>query len=397
MNLSPLRLKKNEHRRLRGGHLWVFSNQVDTAQTPLSDFAAGDLVRVEASNGRALGTGYVNPRTLICARLVSRDPAVALSRSLLVHRLNVALALRARLYGEPYYRLVYGEGDALPGLIVDRYGDTLVVQITTAGMERQRELIVDALVKVLSPRTIVLRNDARVRELEGLECYVERVLGEAPEPVEIREGAALFRVPVGEGQKTGWYYDQRDNRLRLQPLVRGMRVLDVFSYVGAWGVQAAAAGAEEVICVDSSAAALSLARANGQASGVAERVRTRQGDAFEVLAAMRAERERFDVVVVDPPAFIKRRKDYKEGAIAYRRLNQMAMQLLQRDGVLVSASCSYHLAREALTDILLQSARHLDRSLQVLYHGSQGPDHPVNPAIPETAYLKAIFARVLPA
>lgn len=397
MTISPLRLKKNEHRRLRAGHLWVFSNQVDIAQTPLGNFTAGDLVRVEESNGRALGTGYVNPRSLICARLVSRDPALILNRSLLVHRLNVALALRARLYAAPYYRLVYGEGDGLPGLVVDRYGDALVAQITTAGMERQREQIVDALVKVLSPRTIVFRNDAPVRELEGLDLYVERVLGETPELAEIPEGGAVFRAPVDEGQKTGWYYDQRDNRLRLAPLAKSMRVLDVFSYAGAWGVQAAAAGADKVICVDSSAAALSLATTNSDANGVAERVETQQGDAFEVLAAMRAERERFDVVVLDPPAFIKRKKDYKQGAVAYRRLNQMAMQLLQRDGILVSASCSYHLSRAALEDIVLQSARHLDRSCQVLYQGYQGPDHPVHPAIPETAYLKAIFARVLPA
>ena len=393
---APLRLRKDEDRRLRAGHLWVYSNEVDVAATPLREFQPGQPVTIQASNGKFLGAGYINPNVLLCARLVSRDPDHPLGPSLLVHRLNVALSLRERLYAKPFYRLVYGEGDGLPGLIVDRYGDLCVAQITTAGMERLKDDILAALQKVVKPAAVLWRNDSPVRELEGLERTVADAAGVVPDAVEIEEDGLRFRVAPRTGQKTGWFYDQRDNRARLDRYVQGRRVLDVFSYTGAWGVRAAARGARDVLCVDSSAAALDQVAVNAALNGVGDRVQTRQGDAFAVLKALREARERFDVVVVDPPAFIKRRKDFKEGTLAYRRLNEMAMQVLDRDGILVSCSCSQLLARETLAQTLLQGARHLDRNLVILEQGRQGPDHPVHPAIPETDYLKVILARVLP-
>jgi len=198
------------------------------------------------------------------------------------------------------------------------------------------------------------------------------------------------------GQKTGWFYDQRMNRARFRHYVKGLRVLDVFSYLGAWGLQAAAAGAESVLCVDSSERAVEGIRRNAGLNGFSERVSVEREDAFEVLKRLRAARERFDVVVLDPPAFIKRKKDIKEGTLAYQRLNQMAMQVLAKDGILVSCSCSYHLPREDLKDILLKGSRHIDRFMELVEEGHQAPDHPVHPAIPETAYLKAFFARLLP-
>ena len=369
---------------------------MDVAATPLREFQPGQPVTIQASNGKFLGAGYINPNVLLCARLVSRDPDHPLGPSLLVHRLNVALSLRERLYAKPFYRLVYGEGDGLPGLIVDRYGDLCVAQITTAGMERLKDDILAALQKVVKPAAVLWRNDSPVRELEGLERTVADAAGVVPDAVEIEEDGLRFRVAPRTGQKTGWFYDQRDNRARLDRYVQGRRVLDVFSYTGAWGVRAAARGARDVLCVDSSAAALDQVAVNAALNGVGDRVQTRQGDAFAVLKALREARERFDVVVVDPPAFIKRRKDFKEGALAYRRLNEMAMQVLERDGLLVSCSCSQLLARETLAQTLLQGARHLDRNLVILEQGRQGPDHPVHPAIPETDYLKVILARVLP-
>jgi 23S rRNA (cytosine1962-C5)-methyltransferase len=326
---------------------------------------------------------------------VSRDPRHLLDRSLLVHRLNVALALRERLFEGPYYRLVYGEADQLPGLVIDRYGDVCVVQCTTAGMEAVRDQVVDALHKVLRPAGILLRADSPVRQLEGLELYQDRV-GEIPEQVQVEEQGLRFAVSLAQGQKTGWFYDQRMNRARLRNYVSGKRVLDVFSYVGAWGLQAAAGGANEVLCVDASATALAQIAANAAANGCAERVATRQGDAFEVLTELRGAQQKFDVVVLDPPAFIKRKKDAKAGEQAYYRLNQLGMQLLSRDGILVSASCSQHLAESQFQSILLQCSRHLDRNLQLLERGHQAPDHPVHPAIAETSYLKALFCRVLP-
>lgn len=392
-----LKLKKNEERRIRAGHLWVFSNEVNTKETPFDQYQPGQLVDVQASNGKSLGLAYVNPASLICARMMSRDPKYPPDQSLLVHRIKVALSLRETYFDKPYYRLVYGESDFLPGLVVDRYGEILVVQITTAGMEVMKNEIVAALDKVLRPSGILLRNDNLAREREGLPMYVEAVLGDVPEVVQLEDSGVVYQTSVHTGQKTGWYYDQRLNRESLAHFVKGKRVLDVFSYIGAWGVKAAVEGAKEVICVDASAPALEQVGINAELNNVADRMSGLQGDAFDVLKSLRLDKERFDVVVVDPPAFIKRKKDYKEGREAYRRINQLAMQVLAKDGMLVAGSCSHHMPRQELQKTLLQSARHLDRNMQVLLQGYQGPDHPVHPAIPETEYLKTIFSRIIPA
>jgi len=393
---APLKLKKDQDRRLRAGHCWIYSNEVDIAQTPLKDLAPGQAVDVVSHRGKWLGSGYVNPNTLICARLVSRDQAHPLDQSLLVHRIKIALGLREALYPGPFYRLVFGEADGLPGLIVDRYDDQLVVQLTTAGMDALREDVVAALDKVLKPSVILLRNDVASRTTEGLEQVIEVAKGTVPERTTVIEGGARFEVSLTEGQKTGWFYDQAANRDRLMKYVAGKRVLDVCSYVGAWGVRAALGGAESVTCVDVSARALEQVEANAALNGVADKVRIAQGDAFVTLKELRQAGEHFDVIVVDPPAFIKRKKDIKEGTLAYRRLNEVAMSLLSRDGLLMSASCSFHMDRDALLHTLQLGARHVDRSLQLLEYGQQGPDHPIHPAIMETAYLKAYYLRVLP-
>ena len=393
---ASLKLRKNEERRLRAGHLWVFSNEVDTKATPLDQFHPGDQVQITDYKDKFLGHAYINPHSLICARLVSRDKKYALDQSLLTHRFKVALSLRERLFADPYYRMVFGESDALPGLVVDRFGDTLSVQITTAGMEAQKEAIIAALDKVLKPKSIILRNDSAVRQLEQLPSYVETALGDTPDTLKIIENGCQFLAPAMSGQKTGWFYDHRLNRERATHYVKGLRVLDVFSYMGAWGIPAATRGASEVYCIDASATALDQLEANAKLNNVADKLTTIQGDAFEALKALREDRQRFDVVLLDPPAFIKRRKDVKPGLEAYRRINQLAMQLLSRDGLLVSASCSHHLERSRLQQILLKNSRHLDRNLVLLEQGYQGPDHPIHPAIPETEYLKAFFCRVTP-
>lgn len=395
-DLPRLRLKAQEERRLREGHVWIYSNEVDIAATPLKAFEPGQQAVVEDSKGKALGIAIVNPNTLICARLVNRDVAHPLSASLFVHRLQIALSLRETWYPEPYYRLVYGDSDGLPGLVVDRFGDYLVVQISTAGIEREKAGLIDALVKVLKPQGILFKNDGKMRQVEGLDSYVEVVYGDVPDRVALRENGVAFEALVRDGQKTGWFYDHRESRARLKGLVAGKRVLDVFSYIGGWGVQAAAFGAAEVHCVDGSEKALDQVMRNAKLNGVESKVQTLQGDAFDALTALKQDGERFDVIVLDPPAFITRRKDHKAGLQAYRRANELAMRLLTRDGLLVSASCSMHLAREELVDVIRASSRHIDRQAQILHHGHQGADHPIHPAIPETEYLKAVFARVLP-
>ncbi|KQQ54679.1 SAM-dependent methyltransferase [Pseudomonas sp. Leaf127] len=396
MSLPSLRLKANADRRLRNGHLWVYSNEIDVAASPLNKFAAGDQAVLEAANGKPLGIVAMSPNNLICARLLSRDIKLPLDKSLLVHRLNVALSLRERLFDKPFYRLVYGDSDLLPGLVVDRFDHILVVQLASATMEQHKDDVIAALVQVLKPSGILFKNDSSARDAEGLNRYVETVYGAVPEWVALEENGVKFEAPVLSGQKTGWFYDHRMNRARLAPYVKGKRVLDLYSYIGGWGIQAGAFGASEVFCVDASAFALDGVERNAALNGFAEKVTCIEGDVFEALKELKASEERFDVIVADPPAFIKRKKDMKNGEGAYRRLNEQAMRLLSKDGILVSASCSMHLPEDDLQNILLQSARHLDRNIQLLERGGQGPDHPVHPAIVETRYIKSITCRLLP-
>ncbi len=392
-----LHLKRGEDARLRAGHLWVYSNEVDVARSPLTGFQPGDVCAIVDHRGKPMGVGYVNPNSLIAARLVSRGLDHALDRSLIVHRLNVALALRERLYAEPYYRLVYGESDGLPGLVIDRFGDVVVAQVATAGMERLKDEIAAAVIKVLKPRQLWWKNDSAIRAMEHLPEYADLGHGEIGGEVIAREGGLDFAIdPVG-GQKTGWFYDQRENRDLLARFVKGKRVLDICTYLGAWGLRAAAAGASEVTCVDVSASAVEATARNAERNGLSDRVSVVRADAFDHLKALREAREHYDVVILDPPAFIKKRKDFKEGALAYRRLNELGMQVLARDGILITCSCSHHMPRAALLDAVQQGARHLDRQVQSLIALQQAPDHPVHPAIPETDYLKGCVLRVLPA
>jgi 23S rRNA (cytosine1962-C5)-methyltransferase len=390
-HLPALRLKRNEDRRLHAGHLWIFSNEVDVQQSPLVKFKAGELVRVMAHNDRALGLAYVNPRSLIAARLLQtwKIPDAAWFEE----RLRAALRLRDRLYPQPYYRLVYGESDGLPGLVVDRYGSACVVQIGTAGMELLKPEIQEALRRVLRCEVLLFKNDSAARELEGLPSYTEAATGAIDDPATVLEDGLEFRAPLASGQKTGWFFDQSGNRRALPKYIRkGSRVLDVFSYVGAWGVRAAKSGAREVLCVDSSAAALELAGANAARNGV--EIAARRGDAFDVLEDLAKEAARFDVVVIDPPAFAKRKKDLPKALAAYKRLNQLAISVLADDGILVSCSCSFHVGAEDLQEAIAKAARGADKQLQIIEIGGQAPDHPVHPAIPETRYLKAYFCRV---
>jgi len=391
--LPALRLKRGEDRRLRAGHLWVFSNEIDNEATPLSALPVGAIARLLSDRDQFLGYAYVNAHALICARILSRSPVQPPDRSLLVHRLRVALALRERLYSAPYYRWVFGESDALPGLVLDRYGETVVGQIATAGMEALRAQIEAAVVEVLDPRALVWKNDGAARELEHLPRQVLMPIGRAPEELHVLESGLRYSVPLAHAQKTGWFYDQCANREQWRRLIApGARILDVCSYAGAWAITALAHGAGSALCVDAAEAALSMATRNAAANGVT--LSTRRGDAFEVLDELQRSGERYDAIVLDPPAFIKRKKDIARGQAAYRKLNQHAMRLLERDALLVSCSCSYHLAPEELMGLIQSAARHSGRFVQILYSGGQAPDHPLHPAIPETRYLKAFFCRV---
>jgi len=390
-----LYLKKNEDKRLRKGHLWVFSNEVDTKKTPLDSFEAGDMVVVKDSTGKSLGSAYINPNTLVCARLIARKPSQKMGTHFFTDRISTALTFRDRLFpGKPFYRLIFGESDGLPGLVIDRFGSVLSVQITTAGIEKQKEFLITSLVELLSPEAIILKNDNSQRQLENLSQESEVVYGTLPEKLIIEENGAQFLLSAVEGQKTGWFYDHRDSRAKLAKLAKGQRVLDLFSYSAAWGIPAAMAGASEVTCVDSSESALTLAKSSAELNNVQDKMNFVRSDVFEFLKQARENKEHYDVIVLDPPALVKRKKDFKAGYEAYRRLNHLALQVLSKNGILVSASCSHHLSKANLHEILRSSARHIDRHLVFFATGSQGPDHPIHPSIPETEYLKTYFCSV---
>ncbi len=391
--LATLRLGKNEERRLRGGHLWIYSNEIDAKRSPLKAFTPGQQVVVESQQGAVLGVAYINPQSLICARLLHSSNQ-AFGQQQIEARIKQALTLREQFFNAPCYRLVYGESDWLPGLVVDRFGDHLCVQFNTAGMEAMRDSVIKALINVLSPKSILLRNDSAMRVLEGLPEEVFCIYGTSPADVELEENGVRFMAPLASGQKTGWFYDQRPNRAWLRDIVQDKRVLDVFSYVGSFGVQAAVFGASEVWCNDASELALEKAHDNAALNKVGDKLNTLHGDAFDALKQLQADKQMFDVVIVDPPAFIKRKKDQKQGIQAYRRINELAMRLLKPGGYLLSASCSMHMPREELLDIIRAASRQVNRNAQVLCEGMQGTDHPVHPAIPETRYLKAVLSRI---
>ncbi len=396
MQLKTLRLKKNEDRRIRAGHVWVYSNEIDTKVSPLNEFIAGEEVFVESSDKTKLGVAYINPHSLITARLFTRRAHERLNTDLLIQRIQNALLLRKRLFAKPYYRLVFGESDALPGLVADRFGDILVLQINTAGMDVKTDMILEAFRTVLPEiQCIILRNDSGIRQQEGLEKIVKIAFGSPPEKLMLEENNVSFVAPLSEGQKTGWFYDHRLNRSRLSAYVSDKRVLDVFSYLGGWGIQAACRGASEVVCVDSSPLAISLIGKNAELNQISDKVKSICDDAFSALKKLGESKEKFDVIILDPPAFIKKIKDKKEGALAYLRINEAALKLLVPGGILISCSCSMHMSYDDLLQTIRRAGLHASCELQMIERGHQAPDHPVHLAIPETDYLKMIIVRRL--
>lgn len=387
---NDLYLLPRADRRVRLGHAWVFSNEVDIARSPLTAFAPGDLVVVRDAFGKPVGTAYVNPGALICARILTSDAKAKIDRDWWISRFKRSFELRERVYSTPHYRAVYGESDGCPGLVIDRYGDVLVAQLNTAGIVKMREDVVDALQAVAKARGILLRSAGSVRQIEGIDEFDEAI-GDVPDVATVEEDNAVFAAPLRKGQKTGYFFDQRDNRSRLSRYVRGKRVLDMYSYIGSWGVRAARFGAREVTCSDSSQLALDYARENAELNGV--KIETRLGDALDVLSSSAAGGQRFDVVIIDPPALIKRRKDIAAGQSLYERLNRLAFNVLAPDGILVSCSCSHHLEPAMLQRAILGAAKDAGRRAQILEKHAHAPDHPIHPAIPETEYLKAFFIR----
>ncbi|HYI83201.1 MAG TPA: class I SAM-dependent rRNA methyltransferase, partial [Acetobacteraceae bacterium] len=390
-DLPLLRLLPGRDRRLKAGHPWAFSNEI-TMTAAAKAVTPGAPVRLEGDDGARHGVWHFNPHSLIAARRLSRDPAAVIDVAWLRERLAGALALRERLYAAPFYRLVHAEADGLPGLVIDRYGDALAVQANTAGMDRLLPELLEASRGLLASRVVVARNDAAVRGLEGLPQEVRPLLGDAAEPVRAEEGGLGFTVDLLGGQKTGWFFDQRENRDRVARLAAGATVLDAFCHTGGFGLRCAAAGASRVVLLDRSAHALDLAARTAAENGLAARTETRRAEALEELERMgNAGGERFDIVVADPPAFAKSRRDQPVALKGYAKLARLAAALVAPGGFLFLASCSHHVAAGDFADAAIWGIGRARREGRILFGGGAGPDHPVHPMLPESAYLKAML------
>lgn len=389
-----LRLKRREERRILAGHDWIFSNEIDTSATPLKGLDAGVDVVIEGADGRFLAHAYANPASLISARVTSRKRRKPFDDDALLRRLTAAWSLRERRYKLPYYRWVYGESDGLPGLVIDRYDDTAVVQITTAGMENRLQAVIDRVQQIAPVTSVLIRNDAPVRELEGLEFF-RRWHGDSREHLHVIENDLSFTVATDQSQKTGWFFDHRETRRQLRDWVAGRRVLDLYSYAGAFAINAAVAGAREVLAVDSSASATAAIETNAESNDCADRVSVCTGDVVDTLRRLQEEGERFDVVVLDPPAFVKRKRDRDAGLKEYARVNRLAMRVLSDEGLLVSASCSQTVDEATVVGLVRRNLPKERERLQILASVVQGADHPVHPAMPETRYLTGVFSRLV--
>ena len=385
-----VKLVPGRDRRVTGGHPWIYSNEV-APDPALASLPAGSLVRVSAASGQVLGIATYNPKTLIAARLLSRDPAEAIDEAFFQRRIRQALALRERLFPGPYYRLIHAEADGLPAVVVDRYGDVLVVQANAAGSEQFLPLLLDALQAELQPRAIVLRNDSLARATEGLDSTTEIARGSLDAAVTLEENGARFRVELLGGQKTGWFYDQRENRAFVASLAaKAERMLDVYSYAGGFAVQAAMAGARKVTAIDRSEAALKLVTEAASLNDVSGKVETLRGEAFSALEELGRNGERYDVVVADPPAFIKSRKDMPQGLKAYGKLARLAAKLVKPGGILFVASCSHNAATADFGEAVARGLAQAGRGGRILRQSGAATDHPVHPFLPESAYLKAL-------
>ena len=385
-------LRKNQDRRVRGGHPWIFSNEIAELEGEVEN---GDLVDVTDFRGAFLGRAYYNAHSLIAARLLTRgrDPIDA---AFFARRFERALRLREGvLPGAAAVRLVYGESDQVPGLVVDRYGDVLVAQVLTLGIERRAEMVREALEHVFRPRGCVRAADAPVRSLEGLPLERGIWWGEVPQRLEVEVEGFKVEVDLEHGQKTGLFLDQRLNRRQAEARASGRRVLDAFCYQGEWALHAARGGAREVLALDSSKGALAAAARNFERNGVADRVRLIEGDAFDTLRDLERAGERFGLVVLDPPALIKSRKSLEAGMRAYRDLNRVAMRLLDEEGTLITCSCSHHLDDGLFQQLLIEAARAAHRPFRIAEWSGAAPDHPRLLAVPETHYLKCAVLQAL--
>jgi len=396
MNANPsIRLDDRSARRVKMGYPWVFRSEVLNMKEAEA-YTPGQIVDFTREKGDFLARGFFNPKPQLCGRILTQKSDVKIEKFFIYHHVESAIVYRDKLYGQPYYRLIHAESDGLPGLIVDRFGDVLVCQVNTAGMEALFPFVESALKSLLKPKAIVLRNDTPYREQEGLEQKVSVCYGELPDKiVEIHDGVAKFYADVLEGQKTGWFFDQRENRRWAANLSRDGSFLDVFCHTGGFGVMAALTGAQNVTFIDSSSEALMMVDKNTELNGVSAKCQVIEGAAFDMMEKLPHMGRRYDVVCVDPPPFIKSKKDIGPGMKGYQKLARLAAPLVERNGFLFFASCSYNAELRQLTEVVSSGIAASGRPFQLIKTAGASPDHPIHPLLPETGYLKALTFRFL--
>ncbi len=389
MNHPIVRLKPKEDFRLLTGHLWVFSNEISKIE---GNPSAGDVVEVRNGRNSSIGFGFYNPSTLIAVRMISRE-FIEPDKEFFVARLQAALGLRKKLFHSPFYRLAHGESDFLPGLVIDRFDDLFSVQIFSIGMETRKRFIYGALIELFSPAAIYERSDSPTRELEGLPQSKSIILGQE-QTVDYDEEGVVFRINPLRGQKTGFYFDQRLNRIFSRNFAPDSKVLDLFSNEGGFALGMAYAGAGEVIAVDSSELAITNLLTNSRLNKI-ENTKTVVGDVQEYLKQAISARVDFDVVICDPPSFARTRRSVSTAKAGYKQLHKSIFGVMRRGGILLTASCSHHIFSDTFEEIVLDAALKSGRSLQLFHRAGASPDHPILPSMPETEYLKFNAYRVL--
>jgi len=382
-----------EARAIRHGFPWVYADELVTDRRTQA-LPAGALAVLEDAGRQVLGLVTVNPASKIIARMIDRDPAARIDAGWFASRLATALALRARLYDVPFYRLVHAEADGLPGIVIDRYGDAAVIQPNAAWAETHLAALSEALVAVTGVERVIKNGAGRSRALEGLAEETVVLRGAVAAPVPVPMNGATYMADLLGGQKTGLFFDQRDNHAFAARLAQGASVLDLFAHVGGFGLAALAAGADRALAVDSSAPALALAEAGARATGVADRFATRKGDAFAALEDLGAGPDRFGVVVCDPPAFAPAKPALEAGLRAYERLARLAAPLVEAGGYLALCSCSHAADLTAFRNASARGIGRAGRRAQIIHMGFAGPDHPLLPQLAESGYLKALFFRL---
>jgi 23S rRNA (cytosine1962-C5)-methyltransferase len=391
--LEKIRLKKNEDKRIKEGHLWIFSNEIDESSEAKGE---GELVEIEDYRGNFLAKGYYNRHSLIAVRVLTYDKNEIIDQGFFFKRMEQALKYRQRVYPQfSSYRVVYSEGDFLPGLIIDKYEKNLVLQILTSGMERLEQDLIQACENLFSPVRIVLRNDTSFRELEGLVQGVKILKGDIENPALIEEFGLKFFVDLKEGQKTGFFFDQKENRLMGAIYAKNKKVLDCFCYTGAWGIASAKNGAKGILGIDSSAKSLELAQKNAKLNEVEKLCTFVKGDAFEILRGLVQKGEKFDMVILDPPAFVKSKSKLVEGLKGYKEINLQALKLLDKGGILITCSCSHNLSRDLFMEMIKSSAKDAHKNLRLIEFRTQAKDHPILLSMPETEYLKCAILEVI--